>query len=167
MSCPPYGNAFYVVQLLFNMYCTIYTYRHTGKVVSYRLYVPSIVWCVYFYQLLVPKQYCTPNPKIQQINICPVHHNAFRGRWNNILFKLYSLLVDNYQYIVNSITELIQSVSLVNQHCLMYDSNRSPKTIKVPDSPVSNDYQLQENLNWDNFQVLQTFKTSYESKPKK
>ena len=40
------------------------------------------------------------------------------------------------------------------------------KTIKVPDSPVSNDYQLQENLNWDNFQVLQTFKTSYESKPK-
>ena len=43
------------------------------------------------------------------------------------LFANPILNVDNYQYIVNSITELIQSVSLVNQHCLMYDSNRSPK----------------------------------------
>ena len=76
------------------------------------------------------------------------------------------LNVDDYQYIVDSITELIQSVSLVNQRRLTYDSNRSPKTIEVPDLLVSNDYPLQENLTWDNFQVLETSNTKSESKPK-
>ena len=76
------------------------------------------------------------------------------------------LNVEDYQYIVDSITKLIQSVSLVNQHRLTYNSNRSPKNTVVPDSLVSNDSQLQENLTRDNFQVVQISKTPYGHKQK-
>ena len=76
------------------------------------------------------------------------------------------LNVDDYQYIVDSTTELIQSVSLANQQCLMYDSNRAPKSKEVPDAMVSYEFQFPENRTSNNCQVLHTSKTSNESKPK-
>ena len=50
--------------------------------------------------------------------------------------------VDDYQYTVDSVTQLIQSVSTANKERPKFDSKRIPKNNPVADSPLSNDLQF-------------------------
>ena len=54
--------------------------------------------------------------------------------------------VDDRQYIVDSITKFIHSVSSANQQCLMYDMKRTSQNNTVPDSLLSTDLLQPSNL---------------------
>ena len=79
--------------------------------------------------------------------------------------------IDDYQYIVDSVTQLIQSISSTNKECLRFDSKRITKNNMVTNSLLSNDLQFNEpcpsnsllksNLVLDFFHILQNSKAPY------
>ena len=69
--------------------------------------------------------------------------------------------VEDCQYIVDSITESVQSISSTNQQQLMYNSKQTTKNNTVPDSPLSNDLHSNENLTPDFSHMLQNSKPPY------
>ena len=81
------------------------------------------------------------------------------------------LNVEDHQYIVDSITKLIQSVSSTNKERLKFDSKRIPKHNPVADSPLSNDLRfnvihlsnssLKSNLVLNLSPTLQLHKANY------
>ena len=66
--------------------------------------------------------------------------------------------VEDRRYIVDSITELIQSVSSANQQRLTYNCKRPTKNNTVVDSPLSNDQHFNKNLTSNFSHVLQDSK---------